>query len=351
MRGVWTIYCRELAGLFFAPLAWVVLCLALFVNGFHFSVLYLTLTQGDVTESLLFSLGGGRMYWGFMIVLPPLLTMRMISEEARSGVLEFLLTSPVSDAAVIIGKLGAATTLMAVLWSSVFVYGGVVEMLGTVPAGGVDWGPVITGVFGSILVSALFCAIGLVASAGTGTPLLAAFVALVANIALMLVPFLGVATGLDPQHWLSQGLMRLDVLSRYQGSFLLGVVDSRGLVFFVAWLVYALGIIKPTQKLAFGVAAGLGGLALLYFFVFIVSLFDWGWLYSDSFRAIGLVVTVFAIVLAALSLTLDFGSIDAGVRAGAPKFMEWYSAYGLMVTLIWLYLLILRLLALLSRNR
>jgi uncharacterized YccA/Bax inhibitor family protein len=122
-------------------------------------------------------------------------------------------------------------------------------------------------------------------------------------------------------------------------------------VFFVAWLVYALGIIKPTRKLAFGVTAAMGGLALLYFFVFIVSIFDWGWLYSDSFRTIGLVVTVFAIILAALSLTLDFGSIDAGVEAGAPKFMEWYSAYGLMVTLIWLYLLILRLLAVLSRNR
>jgi len=122
-------------------------------------------------------------------------------------------------------------------------------------------------------------------------------------------------------------------------------------VFFVAWLVYALGIIKPTQKLAFGVAAAMGGLALLYFFVFIVSLFDWTWLYSESFRTIGLVVTLFAIVLAALSLTLDFGSIDAGVASGAPKFMEWYSAYGLMVTLIWLYMLILRLLALLARNR
>ncbi len=122
-------------------------------------------------------------------------------------------------------------------------------------------------------------------------------------------------------------------------------------VFFVAWLVYALGIIKPTAKLAFGVSVAIGGLMLLYFLVFIVSLFDWEWLYSESFRTIGLVVTLLAIVLAALSLTLDFGSIDAGVSAGAPKFMEWYSAYGLMVTLIWLYLLILRLLAILSRNR
>jgi uncharacterized YccA/Bax inhibitor family protein len=122
-------------------------------------------------------------------------------------------------------------------------------------------------------------------------------------------------------------------------------------VFVVAWLVYALGIIKPTQKLAFGVTAAMGGLCLLYFFVFIVSLFDWDWLYSDSFRTIGLIVTVLAVILAALRLTLDFGSIDAGVATGAPKFMEWYSAYGLMVTLVWLYLLILRLLAVLSRNR
>jgi uncharacterized YccA/Bax inhibitor family protein len=131
------------------------------------------------------------------------------------------------------------------------------------------------------------------------------------------------------------------------GAAILGTVC----VFIVSWLVYALGIIKPTRKLAFGVTAAIGGLALLYFFVFIVSLFDWGWLYSDSFRTIGLIVTVISIVLAALSLTLDFGSIDRGVGGGAPKFMEWYSAYGLMVTLIWLYLLILRLLAVLARNR
>ena len=235
MRGCWTIYRRELAGLFFGPLAWVVLCLALYVNGFHFSVLYLTLTQGDVTESLLFSLGGGRMYWGFMLVLPPLLTMRMVSEEARSGVLEFLLTSPVSDAAVILGKLGAATTLMAVLWSSTLVYAGTVEWIGTVPAGGVDWGPIWTGLLGSVLVSALFCALGLVASAGTSTPLLAAFIALVGNIAILLLPIAGTATGLDATHWVRQAIIKVDVLARYQGSFMLGVIDTRGLVFFLAW--------------------------------------------------------------------------------------------------------------------
>ena len=88
---------------------------------------------------------------------------------------------------------------------------------------------------------------------------------------------------------------------------------------------------------------------LLYFFISIVSIFNWEWLYSDEFRTIGIVVSLIAIVLAALSLTLDFGTIEAGVDAGAPKFMEWYCGYGLMVTLIWLYITILKLLALLSR--
>ena len=122
-------------------------------------------------------------------------------------------------------------------------------------------------------------------------------------------------------------------------------------VFVVALFLYLTRIIKPTRKLAFGVAAGMGGLLLLYFFVFILSIFNWGWLYSDNFRTVGVVVTLIAIVLAALSLVLDFGTIEAGVAVGAPKDLEWYLAFGLMVTLVWLYISILKLLALLSRNR
>src|SRR6185503_7888232 len=101
------------------------------------------------------------------------------------------------------------------------------------------------------------------------------------------------------------------------------------------------------QKLAFGVVAGMGGLMLLYFFVFVLSIFNWTWLYSESFRSIGIVVTILAIVLAALSLVLDFGTIEAGVQAGAPRELEWYLGFGLMVTLIWLYISILKLLAIL----
>jgi len=122
-------------------------------------------------------------------------------------------------------------------------------------------------------------------------------------------------------------------------------------VFLAALLLYVTRIVRPTQRLAFAVIAAMGGLALLYFFVFVLSIFNWGWLYSESFRTIGLIVTVISVILAALCLVLDFGTIESGVRAGAPKELEWYAAFSLLVTLIWLYVTLLRLLAILSRNR
>jgi uncharacterized YccA/Bax inhibitor family protein len=121
-------------------------------------------------------------------------------------------------------------------------------------------------------------------------------------------------------------------------------------VFVASLFLYVTRIVKPTQKMAFVVVAGIGGLMLLYTFVFVLSIFSWGWLYSDSFRTVGIVVTLIAIVLAALSLMLDFGTIEAGVQIGAPKELEWYGAFGLMVTLVWLYISILKLLALLANR-
>lgn len=121
-------------------------------------------------------------------------------------------------------------------------------------------------------------------------------------------------------------------------------------VFAVSFLLYVTRIVKPTARMAFGVSAGLGGLALFYLFVWVLAIFDADFLYTEQFRTVGLVVTIVAIVLAALTLTLNFAAIEGGVRSGAPKWLEWYSAYGLMLSLIWLYLMLLRLLAILSRR-
>jgi uncharacterized YccA/Bax inhibitor family protein len=101
-------------------------------------------------------------------------------------------------------------------------------------------------------------------------------------------------------------------------------------VFIVALLLYVTRIVKPTQKLAFGVIVGLGGLSLLYLFVWVLSIFDWDFLYSDHFRTVGIIVTVIAVVLAALSLTLDLRSSRPASRAtrrsswsGTPRTASW----------------------------
>jgi uncharacterized YccA/Bax inhibitor family protein len=174
--------------------------------------------------------------------------------------------------------------------------------------------------------------------------------------------FIGIFIAIQPRRAASLGVLYalcegfcLGAISAMFDAQTEGIVGAAVLstvcVFVVAFVLYVTRIIKPTRKLAFAVVAGIGGLALLYFFVFIVSIFSWAWLYSDNFRTIGVVVTLIAIVLAALSLVLDFGTIEGGVNAGAPKELEWYLAFGLMVTLVWLYISILKLLALLSRNR
>ena len=151
MSGLWAIFRRELAGLFLGPLAWVLLCAALLLNGALFT-LYLEQFGGDVGASLEMAMGGSYPYWALMIVLPPLLTMKMISEEARSGQLEFLLTAPVTDLAVVFGKWLAATVFMALLWASVLGYGVLLQFLGTTP----DWGPLLGAYLGAVLTSAFW---------------------------------------------------------------------------------------------------------------------------------------------------------------------------------------------------
>ncbi len=116
-------------------------------------------------------------------------------------------------------------------------------------------------------------------------------------------------------------------------------------VFAAMLFLYRSGIIKVTQKFIMGVFAATAGIALVYLVSFIAGLFgaQMSFLYGNSNLSIGFSLVVVAI--AALNLVLDFSFIERAAGSGAPKYMEWYGAFGLMVTLIWLYLEILRLLA------
>ncbi|UWZ84494.1 Bax inhibitor-1/YccA family protein [Occallatibacter riparius] len=111
-------------------------------------------------------------------------------------------------------------------------------------------------------------------------------------------------------------------------------------------LAYSARIIKVTQKFALGIVAATGGIALFYFAQMILGFFHIQFLSSvNGSGTIGILFSLFVVAIAALNLVLDFDFIERGVNYGAPKYMEWYGAFGIMVTLVWLYLEILRLLA------
>lgn len=111
-------------------------------------------------------------------------------------------------------------------------------------------------------------------------------------------------------------------------------------------LVYSTGIIRVTDKFRIGVIAATGGIALFYLAQMLLGFFGVHFLSSvHGSGTVGIVFSLFVVGIAALNLILDFDFVERGANQGAPKYMEWYGAFGIMVTLVWLYLEILRLLA------
>ena len=133
---------------------------------------------------------------------------------------------------------------------------------------------------------------------------------------------------------------------RYPGIGIQAISLTFGTLFILLFL-YRSGIIKVTEKLRLGIIAATGGIAALYLIELVVGLFGGGVHFAaiNGSGALGIGFSVVVVAVAALNLVLDFDFIEQGVSVGAPKYMEWYGAFGIMVTLIWLYLEILRLLS------
>src|SRR3989344_1782996 len=126
------------------------------------------------------------------------------------------------------------------------------------------------------------------------------------------------------------------------------VLQAVGLTFgtLLALLVaYKSGVIKATENFKLGVVAATGGSALVYITTLVLGFFGVQIPFIHGSGPLGILFSLFVVVIAALNLVLDFDFIESGGAQGAPRFMEWYAAFGLMGTLIWLYPEILRLLA------
>jgi uncharacterized YccA/Bax inhibitor family protein len=157
-----------------------------------------------------------------------------------------------------------------------------------------------------------------------------------------------------PFYALLEGLVLGGVSSIFEAQYPGIVVQAVGLTFgtlFCLLLAYKSRLIRVTERFKLGVVAATGGIALFYFVTMILGFFGIHIPYIYQGGAIGIGFSVFVVVVAALNLVLDFDFIENGASQGAPAYMEWYGAFGLMVTLVWLYLEILRLLSKLRSRR
>ncbi len=144
------------------------------------------------------------------------------------------------------------------------------------------------------------------------------------------------------------GAISLVMEAAYPGIVLPAVSLTFGTLFALL-AAYRSGLIKVTENFKLGVAAATGAIFVVYLAQFVLGIVgvQVGFLHEAIFGAgwLGIGVSVVVIIVAALNLVLDFDFIEHGAAARAPKYMEWYGAFGLLVTLIWLYLEILRLLS------
>ena len=115
--------------------------------------------------------------------------------------------------------------------------------------------------------------------------------------------------------------------------------------------LYTTRILQPTQKFMMGVFAATGAIALTYLVSMVLGFFGISVPFIHSNGLFGIGFSVVVVIVAALNLIMDFGIIEGGIRARAPKYMEWYGGFSLLVTLVWLYLEILRLLSKLASRR
>ena len=165
------------------------------------------------------------------------------------------------------------------------------------------------------------------------------------------------APWLAPAYALLEGLFVGAISAYYNFAFAAQapgiVINAVGLTFGTAiamYLLYSFKIIKATEKFKAVIITATAGIAVFYMLALALGFFGIQIPFLHEGSAMGIGFSVFVVALAALNLILDFDMIERGAELGAPKYMEWYGAFGLLVTIVWLYLEILRLLSKISRK-
>ena len=239
---IWPIFKKEMRLYFTSPVAWVIITMFLFIAGYFFYSIFAFYTLAsmqsamnpqmarelNVTDSVLRPLFSNVSV--ILLLLMPLLTMRLFAEERRSGTIELLLTYPVRDGAVLIGKYLAALALYAIMLALTLLYPGIVFYFARV-----EWGPLLTGYLGLLLMGATFLAVGIFASSLTENQIVAAVTTFGTLLILWVVGWSAEYVG-GP--W-GRVLSHLSILEHFD-TFARGVLDTKDVIYYVDVTIVAL---------------------------------------------------------------------------------------------------------------
>ncbi len=232
MRNVWTITSRELKAYFVSPVAYVVSALFLIAMGYLFSLILLNSQDASLRgtfSNMIFVL----------LLLAPALTMRLLADEQRMGTIELLLTSPIRDWQVVVGKFLGSLILFAVMFLGPTLY----YVLILKVFGDPDYGPILTGYVGILLLGASFLAIGIFTSSLTQNQVIAYFAGLVILLLLWIADAAGGIAGFGP---IGNALTYLAVTQHYN-NFFQGIIDTSDVVYSLS--VIAVSLFLATQVL------------------------------------------------------------------------------------------------------
>ncbi len=232
---------RELAACFLSPIAYVLLVVAMIINGGVFIAIINVLADPrsghGAAMQMLF--GGTIFFWFLVLVICPLMTMRSLAEERHSGTLETLLTAPINDAQVVIAKFLAAVVFWIAMWVPTLAYALMLTRYSTV-----DFGPILSGYLGILTVGMMFLSIGLFWSAMTKNQIVAALLSFAATPVLSLF---GVFEFLSPSQSPDSVLSYMNLWT-HMDDFGRGIVDTRHRIYYLSSTLFVLfGTVQALQ--------------------------------------------------------------------------------------------------------
>ncbi|MBU1119121.1 ABC transporter permease [Patescibacteria group bacterium] len=221
--NIFAIMKRELKAYFYSPIAYVVFALFLLLAGYFFSMILLLSKEASMRAAM----------YNFVITLlffAPLITMRLFAEERKTGTLEVLMTRPVRDIEVVLGKFFAALSLYALMLASTLVYVGVL-----VKYGNPDMGPIWSGYLGLFLLGACFIALGIFASTLTESQIIAAVVGFAFMLLFWVIGWLSGTLGFS-----TESIFTYISLSSHFDDFVRGIIDFRAVIYYLSFVVFFL---------------------------------------------------------------------------------------------------------------